>query len=107
MKRIIAILLCLIMAVSAVACNKTETPTETTQAPVNENPTEAPEATEAPATEAPATEAPATDAPVDTTVAPETPEDTPATGDASVMVVFAAAAVVAVAAVVILKKKEN
>ena len=77
-------------------------------APVVTDPvvTEAP-ATEAPATEAPATEAPATDAPVDTTVAPETPEDTPATGDASVMVVFAAAAVVAVAAVVILKKKEN
>ena len=75
MKRILAILLCLIMAVSAVACNKTETPAETTQAPVNENPTEAPEATEAPAeTEAPATEAPAqtTEAPVETTAAPET-----------------------------------
>ena len=78
------------------------------QAPVTEAPaTEAP-ATEAPATEAPATQAPTTDAPaVDTTVAPSTPEDTPATGDASVMVVFAAAAVIAVAAVVVLKKKEN
>ena len=73
MKRIIALLLCLIMAVTAVACNKTETPAETTQAPVNENPTEAPEATEAPATEAPETEAPATEAP-ETTKAPETTE---------------------------------
>ena len=68
MKRIIAILLCLIMAVGAVACNKTEAPAETTQAPVNENPTEAPEATEAPVEE---TEAPATEAPVETTEAVE------------------------------------
>ena len=73
MKRIIALLLCLIMAVTAVACNKGNTPAETTQAPVNENPTEAPEATEAPATEAPETEAPATEAP-ETTKAPETTE---------------------------------
>ena len=69
--------------------------------------TDAP-ATEAPATDAPVTELPATDAPVvDTTAAPEIPEDTPATGDASVMVVFVAAAVLSVAAVVVIKKKEN
>lgn len=73
MKRILAILLCLIMAVSAVACNKTETPAETTEAPVNENPTEAPEVTEEPATEAPAE---TTEAPVETTeAAPETTEE--------------------------------
>ncbi len=78
------------------------------QAPATDAPaTDAP-ATDAPATDAPATDAPVvTDAPVDTTVAPATPEDTPATGDASVMVVFVAAAVLAVAAVVVLKKKEN
>ncbi len=79
----------------------------TTDAPTTEAPaTEAP-ATEAPATEAPATEAPATDAPVVTTEAPAQPEDTPATGDASVMVVFAAAAVLCVAAVVVIKKRER
>ena len=70
--------------------------------------------TAAPTTEAPTTQptvdttaAPTTEPTVDTTVAPTQPEDTPATGDASVMVVFAAAAVLAVAAVVVLKKKEN
>ena len=80
----------------------TEAPT-TTEAPATDAP-----ATDAPVTEAPATEAPATDAPaVDTTAAPEVPEDTPATGDASVMVVFAAAAVLCVATVVVIKKREN
>ena len=74
MKRIIAILLCLIMAVSAVACNKTETPAETTAAPVNENPTEAP----ADETEAPATEAPETEAPVETTEVVEATTEAPA-----------------------------
>ena len=78
MKRIIALLLCLIMALSVVACSGGNTPAETTEAPVNENPTEAPEVTdapttEAPETEAPETEAPATEAPVETTEpAPET-----------------------------------
>ena len=33
MKRIIALLLCLMMAVSAVACNSGNTPAETTKAP--------------------------------------------------------------------------
>ncbi len=58
MKRIIAILLCLIMAVSAVACDNGKTPAaETTKAPEQ-------------------TQAPATDAPVDTTEAPvETTEE--------------------------------
>ncbi|MBR0326370.1 MAG: LPXTG cell wall anchor domain-containing protein, partial [Clostridia bacterium] len=42
-----------------------------------------------------------------TTEAPAQPEDTPATGDASVMVVFAAAAVLSVAAVVVIKKRER
>ncbi|MBQ2716531.1 MAG: hypothetical protein IJF21_07005 [Clostridia bacterium] len=60
MKRIIALLLCLIMAVSAVACNSGNTPAETTKAPE----------TQAPATDAPETQAPATDAPVETTEAP-------------------------------------
>ena len=73
MKRIIAILLCLIMAVSAVACNKTEAPAETTAAIVNENPTEAPVETEAPATEAPETEAP-----VETTEVVEATTEAPA-----------------------------
>ena len=54
MKRILAIMLCLIMAVSAVACNKTEAPAPET--------TKAPEQTQAPATDAPATEAPTTEA---------------------------------------------
>ena len=78
-------------------------------APLDNAPTtDAPVVTEAPATDAPATQAPvATDAPVVTTEAPAQPEDTPATGDASVMVVFAAAAVLSVAAVVVIKKKEN
>lgn len=70
MKRILAIMLCLIMAVSAVACNKTEGPAETTKAP---------EQTQAPATDAPVetTEAPVetTEAPVETTEAPA-PETT-------------------------------
>ena len=71
MKRIFALLLCLIMAVSAVACNKTETPAETTATPAPVE-TEAP-ATEAPATEAPVeTEAPATEAPATEAPAPET-----------------------------------
>jgi len=60
MKRIIAILLCLIMAVSAVACGGGNTPAETTKAPE----------TQAPATDAPETQAPATDAPAETTEAP-------------------------------------
>ena len=72
MKRILAIMLCLIMAVSVVACNKTEGPAETTKAP---------EQTQAPATEAPVetTEAPVetTEAPVETTEAPA-PETTEA-----------------------------
>ena len=76
MKRILAIILCLIMAVSAVACNKTEAPAETTKAP---------EQTQAPATDAPVetTEAPVetTEAPVETTAAPTqttaAPETTP------------------------------
>ena len=63
----------------------------------------APVVTEAPATEAPVV----TDAPATTTEAPAQPEDTPATGDASVMVVFAAAAVLSIAAVVVIKKREN
>ena len=76
MKRIIAILLCLIMAVGAVACNKTEAPAETTGTLVNENPTEAPaEETEAPAQE---TEAPATEAPAQTTEAVEATTEAPA-----------------------------
>ena len=57
MKRIIAILLCLIMAVSAVACGGGNTPAETTKAPE----------TQAPATDAPAE---TTEAPVETTEAP-------------------------------------
>ena len=72
MKRILAIMLCLIMAVSVVACNKTEGPAETTKAP---------EQTQAPATDAPVetTEAPVetTEAPVETTEAPA-PETTEA-----------------------------
>ena len=88
MKRIIAILLCLIMAVGAVACNKTEAPAETTQAPVNENPTEAPEATEAPAV----TEAP------ETTAAPEK------SGCGS-SVAFSALAIVAIIGTAIISKK--
>ena len=66
MKRIIAILLCLIMAVSAVACDNGKTPAAET--------TKAPEQTQAPATDAPVdtTEAPVetTEAPVETTEAP-------------------------------------
>ena len=48
MKRILAIMLCLIMAVSVVACNKTEGPAETTKAPETtaEPETEAAEVTE-------------------------------------------------------------
>ena len=52
MKRIIALLLCLMMAVTAVACDSGNTPAETTAAP-------APVETEAPATEAPVETAPA------------------------------------------------
>ncbi len=77
MKRIIALLLCLIMAVCAVACGDGQTPAETT---------EAPKGTDAPAqtTAAPAdtTEAPVetTEAPVETTEAPvETTEEVVAT----------------------------
>ncbi|MBR4061946.1 MAG: hypothetical protein IKK01_02655 [Clostridia bacterium] len=71
MKRIIALLLCLIMAVSAVACNSGNTPAETTKAPETQAP-----ATDAPETEAPATDAPeTTEAPApETTAAPETTE---------------------------------
>ena len=72
MKRIIALILCLIMAVCAVACNSGSTPAETTKAPSE---------TQAPATDAPAdtTEAPVetTEAPVETTEAPA-PETTEA-----------------------------
>lgn len=77
--RIIALLLCLIMALSAVACSGGNTPAVTTDAPAQNDPTDAPEATDAPtdapeATDAPTepetTEAPApetTEAPVETT----------------------------------------
>jgi len=57
MKKIIALLLVLTMAVSLFGCAASKAP-ETTAAPATEAP-----ATEAPATEAPATEAPATEAP--------------------------------------------
>ena len=71
MKRIIALLLCLIMAVCAVACGGDNTPAETTKAPETQAP-----ATDAPETEAPATDAPeTTEAPApETTAAPETTE---------------------------------
>lgn len=71
MKRIIALLLCLIMAVCAVACGGDNTPAETTSAPETQAP-----ATDAPETQAPATDAPeTTEAPVETTEAPA-PETT-------------------------------
>ena len=66
MKRIIALLLCLIMAVCAVACNSGNTPAETTKAPETQAPETTAEVVETePATEAPvATDAPTTDAPI-------------------------------------------
>ncbi len=70
MKRIIALLLCLIMAVSAVACSGGNTPAETTAAPT---------ATDAPETDAPATDAPETDAPETTEAPVETTEVVEAT----------------------------
>ena len=70
-----------------------------TEAPVTEAPV-----TEAPVTEAPATEAPVTDAPVVTTVAPAQPEDTPATGDAT-LAIFAASLIAVVAMAVVASKK--
>ena len=72
MKRIIALLLCLMMAVSAVACSSGNTPAETTKAPETQAP-----ATDAPETEAPATEAPATEAPVETTEVVEATTEAP------------------------------
>ena len=72
MKRIIALLLCLMMAISAVACSGGNTPAETTKAPETQAP-----ATEAPETEAPATEAPATEAPVETTEVVEATTEAP------------------------------
>ena len=74
MKRIIALLLCLMMAVSAVACSGGNTPAETTKAPE----------TQAPATDAPETEAPATDAPETTEAPVETTEVVEATTEAPV-----------------------
>jgi len=53
------------------------------------------------------TAAPTTDAPVVTTAAPAQPENTPATGDASVLVVVFLASAMAVAAVTLIKKKVN
>ena len=67
MKRIIAIVLCLIMVLSFVACDKGSEAT-TTEAPATDAPTAAPEATEAPADDT--TEAPADE----TTAAPEATE---------------------------------
>ena len=66
MKRIIALILCLIMAVCAVACDGGNTPAETTKAP---------EQTQAPATDAPVE---TTEAPVETTEAPVEDTDAPA-----------------------------
>ena len=66
MKRIIALLLCLMMAVSAVACNSGNTPAETTKAPESQAPaTDAPETTEAPVETTEVVEA-TTEAPVET-----------------------------------------
>lgn len=66
--RILSLLLCLIMVLSMAACGG-NTPAETTEAPVNEDPTDAPEVTDAPAD---TTETPVetTEAPVETTEAP-------------------------------------
>ncbi len=73
MKRIIALLLCLIMAVCAVACSGGNTPAETTAAPGTQAP-----ATDAPQPQAPATDPPeTTEAPLETTEAPA-PETTEA-----------------------------
>lgn len=66
MKRIIALMLCLIMAVCAVACDGGNTPAETTKAPSE---------TQAPATDAPVE---TTEAPVETTAAPVETTEAPA-----------------------------
>ena len=54
MKKFLAILMCLTMVMSLVACSSGDAEETTTEAP----------ATEAPVTEAPVTEAPTTEAPV-------------------------------------------
>ena len=75
MKRIIAILLCLMMVLSFVACDKGSDAT-TTEAPGTDAPTEAPAGTDAPTDAPEQTEAPTTDAP--TTEAPATEPETTA-----------------------------